>query len=71
MDGIGKVTIKQARNMRELTQLYCAKRLNVDVGTYRKWEKTPGKMPVDKLIEFCHLVDFEPGQINFLLSKPT
>jgi transcriptional regulator with XRE-family HTH domain len=59
-------TLKQARQLKGLTQADVALKLNVHRQTYSKWEKKPGEMPVGKALHFSHLTGINLDSLFFI-----
>lgn len=67
--GNEKITIKGARNMREITQDEMAKELGIAKSTYRNYEEGKREMPLAKAFRFAEIVGLSVYQINFFNEK--
>lgn len=59
------MTPKQARRHRDITQLEMARKLDVNVDTYRRIEKNPQKATIELAKKFCSIVDMKIDEIFF------
>lgn len=59
------ITMKQARVGLNLNQTEMAKQMGCSIGRYRKWEKTPGEMPIKEAQKFCSIVKLSYDEIIF------
>ena len=55
-----KLTLKQIRNMANLTQAQLAKRWNIDVKTIINYEKGVTIIGIDKFLDLCELAGIDP-----------
>lgn len=60
-----KLTIRQHRMLRELTQEEMAKRLKIHYGTYRNWEEEPSKISIKKAMEIASIFGVSINDIFF------
>ena len=65
-----KLTLKAWRQAREKTQGDMAKICNVHINTYRRWEKNPGDMPIDKAVAVANCLQIRLEDI-FLPNRTT
>ena len=54
-----KLTLRQWRGAKELTQREMSERLNVHINTYQKWEENPGSI---KITDAKHISEQEDEQ---------
>lgn len=52
-----KLSLKQARMMRDISQIEMAKRLDVHPQTYSMWEKEPNKISIGKASQICKILE--------------
>jgi DNA-binding Xre family transcriptional regulator len=55
-ENLEKLTLRQMRRIREISQTEMAKRLGVAPGTYVMWERCPAKIKTGRLIEICRIL---------------
>lgn len=55
-ENLDKLTLRQMRRIREISQTEMAKRLGVAPGTYVMWERCPAKIKTGRLIEICRIL---------------
>lgn len=55
-ENLEKLTLRQMRRIREISQIEMAKRLGVAPGTYVVWERCPAKIKTGRLIEICRIL---------------
>lgn len=56
-ESLDKLTLRQMRRIREISQIEMAKRLGVAPGTYVVWERCPAKIKTGRLIEICRILN--------------
>lgn len=56
-ENLDKLTLRQMRRIREISQTEMAKRLGVAPGTYVMWERCPAKIKTGRLIEICRILN--------------
>ena len=59
------LTMKQWRRARDITQEEMAKRLNVHINTYQKWEQEPEKISIANAIKITQILDVPMNEISF------
>lgn len=59
------ITMKQARVGVDMTQRDMATAMGCSYGTYRKWEQSPGEMPIKAAQKFCSIVKLTYDEIIF------
>lgn len=59
------LTLREWRRVKEITQEDMAKKLNIHVNTYQKWEKEPGKICFDKAVEISEILNVSLDDISF------
>lgn len=59
------LTVRQWRRAKEITQEDMAKSLEVHVGTYQKWEESPGKISIDNALKIAKIFDVSLNDISF------
>jgi len=59
------LTMKQWRKARDITQEEMAKRLNVHINTYQKWEQKPEKISIANAIKITQVLDVPMNEISF------
>lgn len=59
------ITMKQARVGLDMNQRQMAEAMGCSYGTYRKWEKAPGEMPIKAAQKFCEIVKLSYDEILF------
>lgn len=64
-----RFTLKQARNLAGLTQVEVADRLNVNEGTYLKYENYQTLLRIDKAYTFSKIVGLEISSIIFFQKE--
>jgi transcriptional regulator with XRE-family HTH domain len=52
---MGKITLRDLRNLSGLSQQEFAKKVGVPFTTYRRWEHDVSKMEVGKLFQICDI----------------
>lgn len=55
-ENLEKLTLRQMRRIREISQTEMAKRLGVAPSTYVVWERCPAKIKTGRLIEICRIL---------------
>lgn len=60
-----KLTVKQHRLVREISQEEMAERIGVHVQTYRAWEENPEKISIEKAKKIAAAFDVSPNEIFF------
>jgi DNA-binding Xre family transcriptional regulator len=56
-ENLDKLTLRQMRRIREISQIEMARRLGVAPGTYVVWERCPAKIKTGRLIEICRILN--------------
>ena len=56
-ESLDKLTLRQMRRIREISQIEMARRLGVAPGTYVVWERCPAKIKTGRLIEICRILN--------------
>ena len=51
------MTLKQWRRGWELSQREMANKLGVHENTYRSWERSPGKIPIQYVVKITEILD--------------
>lgn len=59
------LTLRQMRRVKELSQEHLAEMVHVHVNTLQKWEKNPGKIPIDKARELASVLGASLDEITF------
>ena len=63
-------TVKQARQLADLTQSAIAARLGMTTVTYAKYEQNPAQMRIDTAVKFAQIVALPIDQIFFGTHLP-
>ena len=58
-----KLTVKQARKLRDLSQQRAADCMGMHVQTYRKLEQNPKQMTIEQALRFCEMAEVSYGDI--------
>lgn len=58
------LTIKQARNLRDLTQEVVAEKVGVTLPTWRRYENYESSIPARVFMNFCLFVEMMPDSIE-------
>jgi len=58
-------SIKELRARHNLTQVQCAKALDVSFNTWNNWEQTPGKIQMKKALEISRLFNVLLDEIEW------
>lgn len=61
---MGKVTIKELRQLTGLSQADFAKKVNIPFTTYRRYEKNPSSMEVGRLFKMCEILNVSVANIR-------
>ena len=62
---IGKLTVKQHRLIREISQEEMAEKVGVHVQTYRAWEENPEKISIAKAKKIAAAFNISINEIFF------
>lgn len=62
-----KMTVREWRLVREISQKKAAAAVGVHVNTYAKWENEPGTIPIKKMYDLAAL--FGVSIDNFIIDK--
>lgn len=62
---MSKLTLRQARRMREISQAKMAEMLDVHVNTYRTMEEEPGEISVNQAKRICEILNVTVDDIFF------
>ena len=65
-----RLTIKQWRNVRDISQNEMANRLNVHVNTYRVMERYPMKVRLYTLLKICKILKVSIKDLNLIEEEP-
>lgn len=60
-----KLTLKQWRGAREISQKEMSERLNVHINTYQKWEEDPSKIKMITAQEIAKIFEVSLNDIDF------
>lgn len=60
-----KLTLRQWRGAKELTQREMSERLNVHINTYQKWEENPGSIKITDAKHISEIFDVPLDEIDF------
>lgn len=60
-----KLTVRQHRMLREISQESMAKRLKISYGTYRNWEEDPSRISIAKAMEIADIFGVSINDIFF------
>lgn len=60
-----KLTLRQHRMLREISQEEMSKRLGIHYGTYRNWEEEPAKISIKKAKEIAEIFQVSINDIFF------
>ena len=60
-----KLTLRQWRGAKELTQREMSERLNVHINTYQKWEENPGSIKIMDAQHISEIFDVPLDEIDF------
>lgn len=60
-----KLTLKQWRGAREISQKEMSERLNVHINTYQKWEEDPSKIKMIIAQEIAKIFEVSLNDIDF------
>lgn len=66
-----KMTFRQIRLAKEISQESMAKQLGVHVNTYSEWEKDPTKITLINATRICNVLGVNPDFVIFLPDNPT
>lgn len=58
-------TVKQARVLRGFTQSKIAEKMGINIDTYRRIERNPEKITIEKAKQFCEIVGMSVDNIFF------
>lgn len=61
-----KLTLKQYRLIRDLTQEQMAEIIGVHINTYRNWEESPGKISIDKAKKIAQALSISVNEVFFI-----
>lgn len=61
-----KLTLKQHRLMRDLTQGQMADKIGVHINTYNSWEKEPQKISIEKAKKIARTLGISIDEIFFI-----
>lgn len=62
---MSKLTLKQHRVIRELSQERMAEMLGVHINTYRNWEERPSNLTIGKAKKIANVLELSIDEINF------
>ena len=62
----GKVTIKELRQLTGLSQADFAKKVNIPITTYRRYEKNPSSMEAGRLYKLCDTLGVSVSNIKIV-----
>lgn len=60
-----KLSLRQWRNVREISQEAMALKLGIHVNTYQNWEKEPGKIGISNAVKISEILNVPIEDINF------
>lgn len=60
-----KLTLRQQRLVREISQAEMAKRIGIHLNTYVKWEKKPKKISVEYAKKIANVLELDVNDIFF------
>jgi DNA-binding XRE family transcriptional regulator len=63
-ESLDKLTLRQMRRIREISQIEMARRLGVAPGTYVVWERCPAKIKTGRLMEICRILKCSVDEIK-------
>lgn len=66
-----QLLLREWRRVRNISQAALAKELGVATSTVNNWETGKNKMPVDKALEACKVLEVDFDKVNFLPSDAT
>lgn len=61
---MGKVTLKELRQLTGLNQEDFAKKVDIPFTTYRRYEKNPSSMEVGRLFKMCEILNVSVANIK-------
>lgn len=61
---VGKVTLKELRQLTGLNQEDFSKKVNIPFTTYRRYEKNPKTMEVGRLFNLCDILGVSVANIK-------
>lgn len=68
---MSRMTFRQIRLAKEISQESMAKQLEIHANTYAEWEKDPSKISIVNALRICEILEVEPDFVIFLPNYPT
>lgn len=60
-----KLTLKQWRGAREISQKEMSERLGIHINAYQKWERNPDKIKIGNAFRIAEILDVPFDDISF------